>query len=110
MSEKQFIVVNYGLLEQSRRSLASIGAEFEHAATIKDQLVGHLGSGDIADAMGEFSGNWNRRCRDLTEKIRAAEGLVGSVVDSFSEQDRAAARFDLSYQAGPMMSTTETRP
>jgi hypothetical protein len=107
MSDQQIIVVNYPQLEQSRRSLASIGDEFEHVAAIKDQLVGHLGSGDIADAMADFSGNWNRRCHDLTKKIRSVEGIVSSVIASFSEQDRAGATYDLSYQAGPKMTATE---
>ncbi len=110
MSVQPNIVVNYDLLGRSATSLASIGDEFENTAKIKDDLVGHLGSCEIADAMGDFSGNWNRKRADLTQKIKDAEGVVRSVMASFSEQDRQAANFDLSHQAGPMMTTTETAP
>jgi hypothetical protein len=110
MSGQQRIVVNYDMLEQSATSLRSIGEEFEHAARIKDDLVGHLGSGDIADAMGEFSGNWNRKRKDLTQKIKATEGVVRSVMASFSEQDRSAAKFVVSHRPGSKMTTRETAP
>lgn len=108
MGDLQRIVVDYDLLSHSASSLRSIGAEFEHTARIKDDVVAHVGSGEIADAMGEFSGNWDRKRQDLTQKIKDTEGVVCSVMASFSEQDRRAARFDLSAHQGPMMSTTET--
>ena len=102
MSDQPCIVVDYALLGQSARSLRAIGQEFEHAAQIKDDLAAHLGSADIADAMGEFSGNWNRKRLDLTQRIKDTEGFAGSVMASFSEQDRQAAKFDLSPpSAGP---------
>jgi hypothetical protein len=110
MADQQRIVVGYDLLGHSADSLRRIGEEFEHSAQIKDHLVGHLGSGDIADAMGEFSGNWDRKRADLTQKIKDTEGVVRSVMASFSQQDRNAARFDLSHQGEPTMTTTETGP
>lgn len=108
MSGQQTIVVDYDLLGQSANSLGSIRAEFENAAKIREHLGGYLGSGLIADAMGDFSGNWDRKRRDLIAKIEATRKAVGTVMASFSEQDRVAANFDLSYRPGPMMSTTET--
>jgi hypothetical protein len=110
VTNQPLIVVNYTVLGQSASSLREIGDEFEQAARIKDHLVGSLGSGDIADAMGEFSGNWNRKRAEVTQKIKDTEGVVRSVMASFSEQDRNAAKLDLSYQAGPVMTTTETAP
>lgn len=110
MSGQQRIVVDYDLLGVSASSLRSIGDEFENTARIKDDLAGSLGSADIADAMGDFSGNWDRKRRDVTAKIRTVEGVVRSVMASFSEQDRQAAKFDLSREAGPMMTTKETAP
>ena len=110
MSDQQCIVVNYDLLGHSADSLRSIGEEFEHTAKIKDDLVGYLGSAEIADAMGEFSGNWDRKRADLTQKIKDAEGVVRSVMASFGEQDRKAANFDLSHQTGPIRTTSEPSP
>jgi hypothetical protein len=109
MGGQQIIVVDYDLLGQSASSLGSIGAEFQNAAKIRAQVAGYLGSGVIAAAMGDFSGNWDRKRRDLITKIDATGRAVGLVMASFSEQDRAAASFDLSYRPGPLMSTTETR-
>jgi hypothetical protein len=108
MIGQERIVVDYDVLERSATSLASIGQEFEHAGRTTDDLVGHLGSEDIADAMGEFSGNWERRRKDLTQKIKDTEGVVRSVMASFREQDRQAAKFDLSHRPGPMRTTSET--
>lgn len=85
MTSQPLIVVNYDLLGQSASSLRAIGAEFEHTARTNDDLVGSLGSGDIADAMGEFSGNWDRKRKDLTQKIKDTEGVVRSVMASFRE-------------------------
>jgi hypothetical protein len=110
MSGQSRIVVDYVLLGHSARSLRLIGEEFEHTARIKDDLAGYLGSGEITDAMGDFSCNWDRKRQDLTQKLRDTEGVVRSVMASFSEQDRQGARFDLSRQAGPMMTTTESAP
>jgi hypothetical protein len=107
MSDQPCIVVNYDLLGQSATSLRSIGHEFEQTEQIKDHLLGSLGSSEIADAMGDFSGNWDRRRKDLTKKLNEAESAVRSVMASFSAQDRNAAQFDLSHHGGPMMTTTE---
>ena len=110
MSGQPSIVVDYELLGLSATSLRSIGDEFEHSARIKDDLVGSLGSGDIADAMKDFSGNWDRKRKDLMQKLRGTEGFVRSAMASFSEQDRQSAKFDLSRRAGPMMTTSEPAP
>ncbi|MDQ1482387.1 MAG: hypothetical protein QOF35_463 [Actinomycetota bacterium] len=110
MSGQQRIVVDYDLLGVSVSSLRSIGDEFENAARIKDDLVGYLGSDDIADAMGDFSGNWDRKRLDVTAKIKTTEGFVRSVMASFSEQDRQGAKFDLTRHSAPTMTTTETAP
>jgi hypothetical protein len=104
------IVVDYDLLGHSAKSLRLIGEEFEHSARIKNDLVGYLGSGEISDAMGDFSCNWDRKRKDLAQKLRDTEGVVRSVMASFSEQDRQGAKFDLSRQVGPMMTTTESAP
>jgi hypothetical protein len=110
VTSKARIVVDYDLLGLSATSLRSIGDEFEHAARIKDDLAGYLGSGEITDAMKDFSCNWDRKRKDLTQKLKDTEGVVRSVMASFSEQDRQSAKFDLSYQGGPMMTTTESAP
>ena len=110
MSGRQRIVVNYDMLGESASSLRMIGDEFENTGRIKDDLVSHLGSGNIADAMGDFSGNWDRKRKDLTQKIKDTEVVVRSVMASFREQDRNAAKFDLSHRPGPMRSTSETAP
>jgi hypothetical protein len=104
------IVVDYDLLGLSATSLLSIADEFEFSATIKNDLVGSLGSGEISDAMDDFSGNWDRKRKDLTQKLRKTENAVRSVMASFSEQDRQGAKYDLSYQGGPMMTTSEPAP
>jgi hypothetical protein len=62
------------VLGASADSLGRIGAEFEHASDIKDRLVGELGSGSIADAMGDFVGNWDRHRHQVVDQIRKVEG------------------------------------
>ena len=101
MSSQERIVVNYDMLEQSATSLSSIGKEFEHTRQTTDNLAGHLGSDNIADAMEEFSGNWNRKRGELTQKIKDTEGVIRSVMASFSEQDRqGAAKYKLTRKPG----------
>jgi hypothetical protein len=110
MSGRPRIVVDYELLGLSATSLRSIGDEFEHAAKIKDDLAGSLGSDEIADAMRDFGCNWDRKRKDLTQKLKNTESVVRSVMSSFSELDRQGAKFDVSLLTGPMMTTTETAP
>jgi hypothetical protein len=110
MTSQPRIVVDYDLLGVSATSLRLIGDEFEDTVRIKDDLVGCLGSDEIADAMKDFSCNWDRKRKDLTQKIKDTEGVVRSVMASFSEQDRQSSKFDLSHQGGPMMTTTESAP
>ena len=88
MSGQQRIVVDYDLLGVSASSLRSIGDEFENTARIKDNLAGYLGSADIADAMGEFSGK-------VAFITGAAHGQGRAMALALAREGAGIAAFDI---------------
>jgi hypothetical protein len=102
------IVVNYIVLGETLTSLGNIRKDFEETTKHTNDLLGHLGQDQLADAMRQFSANWDRKRDDLVVRITETEGAVKKVMTSFSEQDRQAAKlFNLSLKPVQQMTTKE---
>jgi|GEM_PF-4773493 len=103
------IVVDYVVLGDSLTSLGSIRRDFEETTKHTNDLLDHLGQYQLADAMRQFSANWDRARDDLVVRVKETEGAVKKVMASFSEQDRQAAKlFNLSVKPVHQMTTKET--
>ena len=83
--------VNYAALEDSQRDLQTIKSEFENCARRKDELRGVWGSGDVADAMGEFVDNWDRHRKELVEQLTAVGDMVTNTLQTFRDTDEKLA-------------------
>lgn len=75
------------VLESSANALKSVRDEFDHCDKNRETLEGSLGSGDIADAMKEFTGNWDRHRKQLSEQMGKAESAMRSAAATFTKQD-----------------------
>ena len=51
--------VEFGLLESAEQTMTSLTSEFKNIKAQASDYDGAMGSGDIAGAMGSFSGNWD---------------------------------------------------
>jgi hypothetical protein len=79
--------VDYQLLDMTERSLSSLKSEFENIKARTDCYDGAFGSGDIASAMGHFSGNWDYHRGKLVEEMAALGTMVAQTRKSFQDAD-----------------------
>lgn len=75
----------------SADALKGIRSEFENCVSNRERLGGYVGSGDIKDALEEFTDNWDRHRGELVERMGQAESTMRSCAASFCEQDRLSA-------------------
>ena len=83
--------VDYATLDQSERSLQRIATELEGAEARRHANAGIWGSSDVADAMSEFVGNWDRHRRELIESLYSVAGMCASAREGFAGSDRQLA-------------------
>jgi uncharacterized protein YukE len=85
------LVVDYGLLGQTESSLRSLISEFANIKTQEDAYSGAWGSGDIAAAMGGFSGNWDYHRQKLQHSMESLGKMVAQCRASFQKVDTGLA-------------------
>ncbi len=83
--------VNYATLDQSEQSLRRIASELEGAEARRHANERIWGSSDVADAMSEFVGNWDRHRRELVESLQSVAGMCASAREAFAGSDRQLA-------------------
>jgi hypothetical protein len=70
--------VSTSMLADAGRSLGTLKDEFEHSTTIVDAFHAFIGSGELADALGDFAGDWSKKRDELCDQL--AE--LGKVADT----------------------------
>ncbi len=83
--------VDYTALNDSERSLLRISTELEGAEARRDADAGIWGSSDVADAMEEFVGNWDRHRKQLVESLKSVGEMCASSRDCFTGTDQQLA-------------------
>lgn len=86
------LIVNFDLLVESESRLKSIKKELENLDNRKDDMHPYWGSGEIADAMGDFVDNWDDYRKKMLEKVDTVGKLVKSTLDGFTELDTELAK------------------
>jgi hypothetical protein len=79
--------VDYQLLASITSTLSSLTSEFTH---IDDQVTSYdpaYGSGAIAAAMGNFSGNWSNHRKTLLSAMENLGQLTGAAEQHFRQVD-----------------------
>jgi hypothetical protein len=85
------LTVDHDVLEGSAGALARIAQQLGRADADREAIRGVLGHRGLAEAMGEFTGNWDRYRRDLVEELRGVSGGLRAVSEAWRRQDIALA-------------------
>ncbi|MFJ8593209.1 WXG100 family type VII secretion target [Streptomyces sp. NPDC093598] len=91
MTDDSDLIVNVDLLVKSESRLKSIHKELKNLNNRKDDMSSYWGSGEIADAMGEFVNNWDDHRSKLLENLEGVSKLVKSTIDGFTGADKQLA-------------------
>lgn len=83
--------VDYTALNDSERSLQRIATELEGADARRDANARIWGSADVADAMEEFVGNWDRHRKQLVGSLKSVGEMCASSRDCFTGTDQQLA-------------------
>jgi hypothetical protein len=84
--------VAFDLLESAEQTMTSLTSEFKNIKTSTGDYNGALGSGDIAGAMGSFSGNWDYHRDKLTGSMQALGQMITESKKQFHETDDKLAK------------------
>ena len=84
--------VAFDLLESTEQTMTSLTSEFKNIKTSTGDYNGALGSGDIAGAMGSFSGNWDYHRDKLTGSMQALGQMITESKKQFHETDDKLAK------------------
>ena len=79
--------VDYQLLDSTEKSLSTLVSEFQNIKAQEHAYDGALGSGDIAGALGSFSGNWDYHRKKLIGSMQALGKMVSETKEQFSKTD-----------------------
>jgi hypothetical protein len=83
--------VDLDLLEDTADALEQLRAEFADASQIADDYRGVLGSGEVADAVDDFVGNWRRHREKLINSIESLETMAEDSARTYREVDSELA-------------------
>jgi hypothetical protein len=83
--------VEFDLLDSAEKTLTSLTSEFQNIKTSTGDYDGALGSGDIAGAMGSFSGNWDYHRGKLVGSMQALGQMIGESKKQFHATDNKLA-------------------
>jgi hypothetical protein len=93
--------VDHTILAGSADALERIKGGLENAEKDREQVHGVLGSGTLADAMKEFTGNWDRHRGELVEELGTMVGTLRSASESFRKAD---------HDLGQVLKTDQQQP
>jgi cation transport regulator ChaC len=83
--------VEFDLLESAEQTMTSLTSEFKNIKAQASDYDGAMGSGDIAGAMGSFSGNWDYHRDKLTGSMQALGQMITESKKQFHETDNKLA-------------------
>lgn len=86
------LFVDVDALSELSRQLTDVKAALERTQDRVEGYAGRLGSGRLADALGDFVDGWRDGRKHIVEEIDALLGRVRAAVDAYREQESALAR------------------
>lgn len=79
--------VDYQLLDSIERNLSNLISQFQNIQAQTGGYDGAMGSGDIAGAMGGFSGNWDYHRKQLVGSMQSLGQMVSETKKHFQDTD-----------------------
>lgn len=86
------LTVDFEFLNECERELGKLCRTFKDIENRRDGMHEYWGSGDIADAMGEFVDNWDDYRTKLIEGLEQTGKLVSTTKKSFEDLDHDLAK------------------
>jgi hypothetical protein len=83
--------VEFDLLDSAEKTLTNLTSEFQNIKAQENGYEGAMGSGDIAGALGSFSGNWDYHRDKLVGSMQALGKMVNESKKQFHETDNKLA-------------------
>lgn len=83
--------VSYATLDHSEQTLHRIATELEGADKRRDANAEIWGSSEVADAMSDFVGNWDRHRGKLVDSLNSVAGMCATARDTFAGSDHQLA-------------------
>lgn len=83
--------VEFSLLDSAGKTLTSLTSEFQNIKAQTSDYDGAMGSGDIAGAMGSFSGNWDYHRDKLVGSMQALGKMIAESSKQFHGTDNQLA-------------------
>ncbi|HWG15787.1 MAG TPA: hypothetical protein VG268_21185 [Streptosporangiaceae bacterium] len=83
--------VEFDLLDSAEKTLTNLTSEFQNIKAQESGYEGAMGSGDIAGALGSFSGNWDYHRDKLVGSMQALGKMVAESRKQFHETDNKLA-------------------
>ncbi|MFJ9472117.1 hypothetical protein [Streptomyces caniferus] len=88
MGDHDRLVVDYTLLETSKKNLRDIRRVFEGITDHRDDISDIWGHESIAEEMRNFVNNWDNYRRELVDNVQDLGKQVETALKSFEKQDR----------------------
>ncbi|MEU4997442.1 hypothetical protein [Streptomyces sp. NPDC021622] len=88
------LTVDFEFLAESERTLSQLKTTFEGLEKRRDDMHKHWGSGEIAEAMGDFVDNWDDYRTKLIEGIESTGKLVSGTKKAFEDLEKQLSKRD----------------
>lgn len=79
--------IDYDLLNESSTSLGDIYTAFDNLKSRASNTESDWGSGDIAGAVGSFSGDWDSHREKIMHSLRAVKNTVDEALQGFDDTE-----------------------
>jgi uncharacterized protein YukE len=97
------LIVDHTILAGSADALERIKGDLDKAEQNREEIHGVLGSGTLAEAMKEFTGNWDRHRGELVKELGTMVGTLRSASETFRQADHDLGQ---ALQADPSQQRT----
>ncbi|MET8677868.1 hypothetical protein ABZW18_09810 [Streptomyces sp. NPDC004647] len=87
MGSRDRLVVDYTLLEDSKRNLGQIHKVFEGIDDRSEAISDIWGHDSIAEKMDEFVSNWDSYREELVKNVEDLKNHVSGALKNFQKQD-----------------------
>ncbi|MFJ9565608.1 type VII secretion target [Streptomyces fuscichromogenes] len=96
----EHVKVSTSELREISRSVAKLKSNFEHAKDVVDSYGSEIGSGEVADALGDFADDWKKKRKQLCDGLEFLGKTAGEAAKAYDGVDRHLADALLKAQPG----------
>ncbi|PWI45974.1 hypothetical protein CK485_02200 [Streptomyces sp. ICBB 8177] len=68
-------------------TMATLRSDFEHGSDLVNSFSGYLGSGELSDALGDFSTDWSKKRDELCKNLQDLGTCVTKAAETYDGVD-----------------------